>query len=264
MTMRAIKTPSRGRAELKGMTIGAEFSGVVVEAGSGCQRTWKAGDRAAGSTFPSNPTMADVGSHAEYVLAKGDMMLRLDAMGPVTEALEQGAAGVGIALMSVFVALYRELGLPLPDFARAASPKRCSCTAQAPARAGELDLVLGCIGMFESPRICAGVMASGARYSGLIPAEFPREDITVVHTVGQVALGETLVRASQTRPANQELFEEAVRFTQLAERYVKEGKVVFPPVKVSSGLGKVLDRMQDLRGWKISATKHVCSVSEDQ
>lgn len=95
-----------------GMTIGCEYAGEVIEVGSAVTSGLKKGERIAGLTIPSAGPMPNAGSFAEYILVKGDGALRLDEIGDAVSEAE--AAGVNVALATVYYAFYHLMGLPLP------------------------------------------------------------------------------------------------------------------------------------------------------
>jgi NADPH:quinone reductase-like Zn-dependent oxidoreductase len=92
-------------------TIGGEYCGEVVAVGPKNTR-FKKGDRVAGCVFPTGPAMPDAGTHAEYILVKGDAQLNVGAMDPVVG--DQFAAGLGIALSTMFYAMYYTMHLTWP------------------------------------------------------------------------------------------------------------------------------------------------------
>jgi NADPH:quinone reductase-like Zn-dependent oxidoreductase len=354
--MKAIKTPSLGRAELvEGVpipsleghpafllvktkyvgvnhcdyactdmqlmfgahnTIGGEYCGEVVAAGAENTR-FKKGDRVAGCVFPTGPAMPDAGTHAEYILVKGDAQLSVDAMDPVVG--EQFAAGLGIAFSTMFYGMYYTMKLPWPtepapnttetkekqsiliyggttntgmiaiQFAKLSGLKvltTCSpsnfervkelgasdvfdyhdaekCAEEVRlATADGLKLVFDCVGAFQSPQICAGAMSSqgGGVYISVSPQGLPRDDISTVMAQGQNVLGEPFQFAGQTLPADPEAFRQWVKFIPTAEGLLKDNKIRLTPVSVIKGLENIPGQFQDLREWKLSATKLICEV----
>lgn len=95
-----------------GITLGCEYAGEVIEIGSAVTSGLEKGDRIAGLTIPSATPMPNAGSFAEYILVKGDAALRLAEMGGVVSEAE--AAGVNVALATVYCAFYYLMGLPFP------------------------------------------------------------------------------------------------------------------------------------------------------
>lgn len=94
------------------ITMGCEYAGEVIEVGPAVTSGLKKGDRIAGLAIPSATPMPNAGTFAEYALVKGDAALRLGEMG--TGVSEAEAAGVNVALATVYNALYHLMGLPSP------------------------------------------------------------------------------------------------------------------------------------------------------
>lgn len=95
-----------------GITLGCEYVGEVIEVGPAVTSGLKKGDRIAGLAIPNGALMPDAGTFAEYVLVKGDAALRFREMGGAVSEAE--AAGVNVALATVFNAFYNLMGLPSP------------------------------------------------------------------------------------------------------------------------------------------------------
>jgi len=56
---------------------GCDFSGTVVEVGDKVQKSFKPGDRIAGTAHGANASEKEDGTFAEYVMVKGDLMVKL-------------------------------------------------------------------------------------------------------------------------------------------------------------------------------------------
>lgn len=129
---------------------------------------------------------------------------------------------------------------------------------------GELELIIDCIGTFESPQICASALSpKGGMYLSVSPTPFPRQEESTVFAAflqGQRPIGEEYQMAGNTIPIHQGLYEGGNEFMTLSERLFREKKLKPPPVEVITGLEKVLEAMQDLREWKVSAKKYVCKL----
>lgn len=95
-----------------GITLGCEYAGEVIEIGSAVASGLKNGDKITGLAIPSAGPMPNAGTFAEYILVKGDAALRLEAMGGVVSEAE--AAGVNVAVATVYCAFYHLMGLPSP------------------------------------------------------------------------------------------------------------------------------------------------------
>lgn len=302
-------------------TLGCEFNGVVVEAGPDVTK-FKDGDRIAGYTFATHPPAPNAGTHAEYILVKGDAQLSVDALGDAV--LEEQSAALGISLGTTYEAIYYYMKFPLPDPDRpqqagsskklllvyggstvtgmmmiqfaalsgvtvitTCSPKNFDLVKSLGASAafdyrgatecasnvnefveqaglGELELIVDCIGAFESPQICASALSSsGGTYLSVSPTPFPRQEESGVFPAflqGQRPIGEEYRMAGHTIPANEELFEGGKKFMTLTERLFREGKLKAPAVEVIAGIEKIPDAMQELREWRVSAKKYVCKL----
>lgn len=94
------------------ITMGCEYAGEVIEVGAAVASGLKKGDRIAGLAIPSATPMPNAGTFAEYILVKGDAALQLGEMGGAVSEAE--AAGVHVALGTVFNGLYGLMGLPSP------------------------------------------------------------------------------------------------------------------------------------------------------
>ena len=92
---------------------GYDFAGHVVALGSEIYAQaphLQVGDRVCGVVFGSNPGAAQVGAFTEYVAAEAGFVLRL----PDDVAWEH-AAGMGVAVATVGLALYHSMGLRMPE-----------------------------------------------------------------------------------------------------------------------------------------------------
>ncbi|OCT48175.1 Protein TOXD [Cladophialophora carrionii] len=61
----------------QGGLVGCDFSGTVEEVGSAVTKSWSKGDRVAGVAHGGNFVQPDDGAFAEYVLAKGDIQIKI-------------------------------------------------------------------------------------------------------------------------------------------------------------------------------------------
>lgn len=95
-----------------GITLGCEYAGEVIEVGPAVTSGLEKGDRIAGLAIPNGALIPNAGTFAEYVLVKGDTALRLGEMGGLVSEAE--AAGMNVALGTVFNAFYNLMGLPSP------------------------------------------------------------------------------------------------------------------------------------------------------
>lgn len=93
-----------------GARIGCDYAGVVEQVGSAVAKSLAKGDRVAGFAHGSNAVHHEDGTFADYITAKGDLLVRI----PDNMSFEQ-AAGLGVGVTTVGQALYQSLGLPTPD-----------------------------------------------------------------------------------------------------------------------------------------------------
>lgn len=91
------------------LTVGCDFSGIVEEVGSAVTRKFKPGDRVCGLAHSCHTAQPEDGAFAEYLVAKGDITLKIsDHMG------FEEAASLGIQVYTVGQGLYQSLQLPWP------------------------------------------------------------------------------------------------------------------------------------------------------
>jgi NADPH:quinone reductase-like Zn-dependent oxidoreductase len=94
----------------EGGLLGCDFAGIVEEVGSAVTKAWKKGDRIAGVAHGGNYVQPEDGAFAEYVVAKGDLQLKING-GVSFEA----AATVPLGATTVGQGLYQKgLKLNLP------------------------------------------------------------------------------------------------------------------------------------------------------
>ena len=90
-------------------TMGVDFAGTISEIGANVKRPWKKGDRVFGLTHGSNTGKPETGAFGEFVVAKGDVVLKC----PEWMGFEE-AATMPVGVMTNVMGLWKELGLPLP------------------------------------------------------------------------------------------------------------------------------------------------------
>ncbi|KAI6760365.1 hypothetical protein HG530_009225 [Fusarium avenaceum] len=93
-----------------GETVGCDYSGVVVQVGALLQDHFRPGDRVAGIVHGCNASNHADGAFAEFVIAKGDLQMRI----PHNMSFET-AATLGAGITTVGQSLYQSLALPLPE-----------------------------------------------------------------------------------------------------------------------------------------------------
>ncbi|CAJ0548433.1 Ff.00g020460.m01.CDS01 [Fusarium sp. VM40] len=93
-----------------GETVGCDYSGVVVQVGALLQDHFRPGDRVAGLVHGCNASNHADGAFAEFVIAKGDLQMKI----PHDMSFET-AATLGAGITTVGQNLYQSLALPLPQ-----------------------------------------------------------------------------------------------------------------------------------------------------
>ena len=94
-----------------GCLVGCDFSGIVEEVGSQVSKPLKKGDRVCGIVGGTNRQQPDDGAFAEYVVAKGDLLMKL----PESMGFEE-ASTLPMGITTVGQGLYQKsLKLKLPE-----------------------------------------------------------------------------------------------------------------------------------------------------
>ncbi|KIV85055.1 hypothetical protein PV11_00791 [Exophiala sideris] len=94
-----------------GCLIGCDFAGTIVEVGKGVEKNLSVGDRVAGVAHGGNGVQPEDGAFAEYIVTKGDILIKL----PNTLSFEE-AATLPLGVATVMHGLYQKgLKLRLPD-----------------------------------------------------------------------------------------------------------------------------------------------------
>jgi NADPH:quinone reductase-like Zn-dependent oxidoreductase len=101
-----------------GTTVGCDFTGTVVALGSKVTRDYKPGDRIAGVTHGSNASQLDGGCFGEYCVVKEGATFKV----PDNLSVEK-AATVGVAVVTVALALYQNLEMPYPGSEKSGNGK---------------------------------------------------------------------------------------------------------------------------------------------
>lgn len=92
-----------------GVLVGCDYAGIVEAVGKDVKRPFKKGDRVCGFVHGSNAVQPEDGAFAEYIVAKGDLQLKI----PDNLSFEE-AATIGVGFATVASGLYQNLGLALP------------------------------------------------------------------------------------------------------------------------------------------------------
>ena len=93
-----------------GTTVGCDFTGTVVALGSKVTKDYKPGDLIAGVTHGSNASRSDSGCFSEYCIVKEGATFKVP-----DSISDEKAATVGVAVTTVALALYDNLGMPFPE-----------------------------------------------------------------------------------------------------------------------------------------------------
>ncbi|KAJ5260573.1 Protein TOXD [Penicillium angulare] len=93
-----------------GTLVGCDYTGVVQEVGNNVKKSFKKGDRVCGFVHGGNAVQPEDGAFAEYIVAKGDIQMRI----PDNLNFQQ-AATLGVGITTVGQALYQSLNLCLPS-----------------------------------------------------------------------------------------------------------------------------------------------------
>ncbi len=88
---------------------GCDYAGTVEEVGPKVKKPFKKGDRICGLCHGANLLQHEDGAFAEYIVAKGDIQIRIPP-----EITFEEAATLGVGITTVGQSLYQSLQLPLP------------------------------------------------------------------------------------------------------------------------------------------------------
>ena len=82
----------------------------MVEVGKDVKKAFKKGDRIAGFAHGVNATQAEDGAFGEYLVAKGDVQLKVP-----DNVSDEEAATLGVGISTIGQGMYQSLGLPWPN-----------------------------------------------------------------------------------------------------------------------------------------------------
>jgi NADPH:quinone reductase-like Zn-dependent oxidoreductase len=94
----------------KNITIGCDYAGIVQEIGDKVTKPFRKGDRVAGFVLGANASQFEDGADAEYLVAKGDLQIKI----PDYLSFE-AAATLGVGITTIGQGLYQRFNLPWPD-----------------------------------------------------------------------------------------------------------------------------------------------------
>ncbi|KAI9812834.1 MAG: hypothetical protein M1826_002755 [Phylliscum demangeonii] len=93
-----------------GAIVGGDYAGTVEHVGSKVTKPFTKGDRVCGFVHGCNASNHQDGAFSDYVVAKGDVQIKI----PANLSFEE-AATLGAGILTTGQALYQSLGLPLPS-----------------------------------------------------------------------------------------------------------------------------------------------------
>lgn len=129
----------------------------------------------------------------------------------------------------------------------------------------KLEYCFDTISTKESAQICADALSTDgkAKYTNLLPVEFPRKDVENGYTLAYTALGEAFeFRGGMKFPAKPEDLEFGAKMWSLAEKLLGEGKIQAPPMEVrEGGLEAIGQGLDDLKENKVSGKKLVYPIA---
>ncbi|CAJ2510953.1 Uu.00g065780.m01.CDS01 [Anthostomella pinea] len=258
-----------------GLTISAEFSGLVMDAEQGSTRL-KIGDRVAGYTFPSGDLRPNAGAYAKFLLVKADALLCVVEewaatwhwTGPVM--FEEGSHGRRTILIYGGATTTGRMAVQLAKLSGLRVIATCSpvnfelvtqlganeafdyhdarrCAGDILSVDGEVELVLDCVGGFESPQICVDAMAAGGAYYSVTPTPSPRTDAKSSFVAGNKVLGESSLFLGSTFPRTWRLSRVGRKFVPLVEKLIAEGLLKL--------------RIKELGEWNHNVSKYVAQVT---
>lgn len=92
-----------------GALVGCDYAGTVEAVGKDVKRPFKKGDRVCGFAHGCNAVQFEDGAFAEYIVAKGDLQIKI----PDNLSFEE-AATLGVGVATIALGLYQNLDLALP------------------------------------------------------------------------------------------------------------------------------------------------------
>lgn len=87
--------------------MGCDYAGTVVKIGDAVTKEFQIGDRIAGFAHGVNPLRYEDGAFAQYIVAIGDLQMRVP-----DRLSSEDAATLGVGVTTVGLALYGHMHLP--------------------------------------------------------------------------------------------------------------------------------------------------------
>ena len=125
-----------------------------------------------------------------------------------------------------------------------------------------LKLSWDTIGVDSSAEFCGKVLAAGGRHGIIGPAKPQRSDITVTFSLGYTAAGEPVKKSFAEFGAEKTTrdYEWMIKWIELVDGLLAQGKVKPHPTKVTQGLENVIEGMHMLKDNKVSGQKLVYTL----
>lgn len=92
------------------VVVGCDYAGIVEAVGGEVEKQWQVGDRVCGVVHGANQSQPEDGAFGEYLVAKGDLQIRIPQ-----EMSFEAASTLGMGVSTVGQGLYQALALPLPS-----------------------------------------------------------------------------------------------------------------------------------------------------
>lgn len=103
--------------DVVGARVGCDYVGIVEQVGPKVTKSLAKGDRVCGIVHGANSLQPEGGAFADYIIAKGDIQIKVP-----DNLSDEEASTLGVAISTVGQGLYQALKLPIPGTAEAASP----------------------------------------------------------------------------------------------------------------------------------------------
>ncbi|UKZ55215.1 hypothetical protein TrVGV298_009034 [Trichoderma virens] len=268
-----------------GPLIGCDYAGIVEAVGPAVTKSFKKGDRVCGVAHGSNVVQPEDGTFAEYIVAKGDLQIKI----PDNMTFEE-AATLGVSVSTVGQSLYQFLDLALPTAPSTdATPiliyggstatgilvkslgadavfnyNDPDCAAKIREYTNNsLTIAWDTISLPDSAKICEEALSSSPspettlKYHSLLQVKISRTDVKATYSLAYTAIGEAFTLGGQPMPAKEEDFHYAVKFWDLSRELFNAGKLKASPIQVGQGLEGIPDGLQALKANKVSGKKLV-------
>jgi NADPH:quinone reductase-like Zn-dependent oxidoreductase len=128
---------------------------------------------------------------------------------------------------------------------------------------GSLNLCIDCFSQQSGYEFCSKVLIKGATYVCIGPVQPDRPDLDFKLCMGVLYFNAPFLFLGQTMDSPPEKFYSAVKFAEIAEQLLADGKIKPHPKEVrAGGLAGVLDGVQDLKDQRVHGKKLVYLVEE--